>query len=532
MLHTVHPSTVFTPGVAVRAPGRLAQARAHELAGRMNEAIEAYDHAIEIADAEGAGTVLAESLRRLGNVRRRRNEIAAAAELYGRSMEVARSLDDPLLQAEALNALALVHVQAGEWDRARHHLQRALRLGAERAELRGRIEQNFGVISNIQGDFRTALAHYQRSLEAFRAASDARGCAIAQHNLGMINADQQRWEEADQCYRESLDVAQLTGDVQLHGHILLNRSEVHLARGRFEDARRDLEQALRIFEDLGARDRKASAYRFLGMLYRETGYPELAEARLRGAVELAAEAGAGVDEAEATRELALLYQGLGRNQDALTLLHRSHRLFRRLDARVDLIDVAGKVASLERVYLDVVRQWGRSIESSDSYTFGHSERVAAYAARVGEALGIDAIGATTLRMGAHLHDLGKVRVPHEILNKPSRLTSDEFDVMKRHPLYGLELLAAVEFPWDLKPIIRSHHEKLDGSGYPDNLRGDEIPQLAQIVCAVDVYDALTSTRSYRGAMLHDVALAEIAKSSRWWRGDVFQAFMETVGKGV
>ena len=497
----------------------------------MNDAIEAYDDAIVVADAEGAGAVLAEALRRLGNVRRRRNETAAAAELYGRSMEVARSLDDPILQAEALNALALVHVQAGEWDRARRHLEHALRLGAERAELRGRIEQNFGVISNIQGDFRTALAHYQRSLEAFRAASDARGCAIAQHNLGMINADRQRWEEADQCYRESLAVAQVTGDVQLHGHILLNRSEVHLARGRFEDARRDLENALRIFEDLGARDRKAAAYRLLGMLYRETGYPELAEARLKSAMELAGEAGAGVDEAEATRELGLLYQGLGRNQDALSLLHRSHRLFRRLDARVDLIDVAGKVASLERVYLDVVRQWGRSIESSDSYTFGHSERVAAYASRVGEALGLDAIGATTLRMGAHLHDLGKVRVPHEILNKPARLTAEEFDVMKRHPVFGLELLASVEFPWDLKPIIRSHHEKLDGTGYPDNLRGDEIPRLAQVVCAVDVYDALTTTRSYRGAMPHEQAMTEIVKSARWWRPDVYEAFMETVGKG-
>ena len=99
-----------------------------------------------------------------------------------------------------------------------------------------------------------------------------------------------------------------------------------------------------------------------------------------------------------------------------------------------------------------------------------------------------------------------------------------------HPVWGLELLATVEFPWDIKPIIRWHHEKYDGSGYPDRLRGDEIPVNAQIICIVDVYDALTTTRSYRGAMSHAEALVKIRESSAWWRPDVFQAFMRTQNK--
>src|SRR5260370_32376470 len=94
---------------------------------------------------------------------------------------------------------------------------------------------------------------------------------------------------------------------------------------------------------------------------------------------------------------------------------------------------------------------------------------------------------TPIRLGAYLHDLGKVRVPHEVLNKPGPLTRDEFEVVQMHPIWGLELLAAVEFPWDLKPIIRWHHERYDGTGYPDRLRGAELPFAPQSVGLVGMY---------------------------------------------
>ena len=97
-----------------------------------------------------------------------------------------------------------------------------------------------------------------------------------------------------------------------------------------------------------------------------------------------------------------------------------------------------------------------------------------------------------------------------------------------HPVWGLELLATVEFPWDIKPIIRWHHEKYDGTGYPDRLKGDEIPLNAQIICIVDVYDALTTTRSYRGAMSQAEAVGRMEASRHWWRPDVYRAFQEAV----
>ncbi len=313
--------------------------------------------------------------------------------------------------------------------------------------------------------------------------------------------------------------------MHLQGLCLLNHAEVHFARQMFDAARKNAEASLAIFDQLGMREHKASAYRVIGVVYRETGRAALAESRLRSAIELSVAASSVLHEAEATRELAVLYQAMGRNQEALSLLNVAHGLFTHLDARIELVNVGGKVAALEQTYLEVVKEWGQSIESSDSYTFGHCERVADNAVAVAQALGLDESEQKTIRLGAYLHDVGKVDVPHEILNKPGPLTHEEFEVIQMHPGWGIELLAGVEFPWDIKPIVRWHHEKYDGTGYPDRLRGDEIPLSAQIVGIVDVYDALTTTRSYRAAMPHDAAIAEMTRTRGAWSGAVFDAFM-------
>ncbi len=480
------------------------------------------------AEFGGEDRLLAEAQRRLAVVRHRRGEREAATALCEQSLEVATEVGDAVLAGEALNTLAGFDFESGAMDLARERFYRALELGGASPELRGRIEQNLGILANIRGDHGEALAHYQQSLFAFQRTGDDHGCAIAYHNLGMVSADRAHWDEADEYFRRCLEITAAVGDVHLTGLGLLNRSEVQLARQRYADAKSDAEAALRIFDRLGTRLDKADAYKVIGRVYRETGQLALAEARLTAAIELAVSTDSALSEAEASRELALLYQAMGRNQDALRFLSAAHRLFGRLDARLDLVDVAGRVQRLEDTYLAVVRDWGQSIESADSYTFGHCERVATYALAVAQALGMDEAQQTTVRIGAYLHDVGKVRVPHEILNKPGPLSRDEFEVIKLHPVWGVELLASVDFPWDIKPIIRWHHEKYDGTGYPDRLRGEEIPLAAQVICIVDVYDALTTTRSYRAAMGPAVAATHMHESRHWWRPDVYEAFCRAV----
>jgi putative nucleotidyltransferase with HDIG domain len=189
---------------------------------------------------------------------------------------------------------------------------------------------------------------------------------------------------------------------------------------------------------------------------------------------------------------------------------------------------APEPARLDAAFLSMVRGFGLSLESSDSYTYGHCERVAGYAATCAQALGLDETEISAVRLGAYLHDIGKIRVPRQILNKPGRLRADEFAVMQMHPLWGLELVDGIELPWDVRPTIRWHHEKCDGSGYPDRLRGDEIPLHASIIGIADVYDALTTNRSYRRALSSDETKATMGARRRWWRPEVYAAFRRAV----
>ena len=516
-----------------RASRLLAAARAHDLGGRLTEAAADYSAAILAAEESDGKPVLSEALRRLAVVCFRRQEMDAGRAHCARSLAVAQQARDPVLAAEALNTLGGSHLEGGDFDTAREVFERAIQLGGFRCPaLRARIDQNLGIIANIQGELDRAAMHYHRALEAFRDVGDDRGCAIVYHNLGMVTADRQDWDVAERYFDRSQKFAESIGDVHLHASCLLNGTEVLIAKQRYDEARRNAEAALQIFDKLGIQRTKADAYKVLGIIYRETGRTVLAEARLHTALEIAAQSGNTLAEAEASRELARLYQAQGRNRDALRLLNTAHHLFRRLDARIDLVDITTKRTKLESVYLDTVRKWGQSIESADTYTFGHCERVAELAVRVAEALALPVSELTVIRMGAYLHDLGKVNVPAEILNKPGKLTSAEMDLMRQHTIYGIEMLAGIDFPWDIKPIVRSHHEKCDGTGYPDRLRGDEIPLSAQIVGIVDVYDALTSTRSYRAAMSHQEALGQLHQMSASWRPDVFAAFMTSVGGGA
>jgi len=496
----------------------------------MPEAIAAYEAAIAAAERAGEHLVLAEALRRLAVVRHRRGDSADARELCRRSHAVSRHAGDTVLAGEALNTLGGIDLETDAIADAREHFLRALELGGQSRELRARVEQNLGILANIQGDFDEALARYRRSLDAYRASNDEHGCAIAYHNLGMASADLHQLDDAERYFGQSYEIAERAGDLHLQGLCLVNHADVHLERERYDEAQRNAEAALVTFDRLGALSDKADAYRVLGMVFRETGRPALAEARLRSAIELALSAGAVLHQAEASRELALLHQAMGRNQEALTLLNAAHRLFGRLDARREQVHVDGKMAELEATYLAVVREWGQSIESADPYTFGHCERVARHGVAVARALGMDQRAQTTLRLGAYLHDLGKVRVPHEILNKPGPLTRNELEVVQMHPIWGIELLAGVEFPWDLKPIIRWHHERYDGTGYPDRLRGDEIPLSSQVVGIADVYDALTTARPYRLAFSRAAALAQIASCRGFWSGAVYDAFVTSLGQ--
>lgn len=210
--------------------------------------------------------------------------------------------------------------------------------------------------------------------------------------------------------------------------------------------------------------------------------------------------------------------------DFLTKPLDPHELSARVQSLIRLKRYTDDLDSAEAVIVSLAL----TIEARDAATEGHCQRLAHYAALLGRALGLGHEELSALSRGGYLHDIGKIGVPDHILLKPGPLTNAEFELMKTHTLIGDRLCGELRSLRRVRPIVRHHHEKLDGTGYPDGLRRDQIPLLAQIMGIVDVYDALTTRRPYKLARTSAEAFAELeAEVARGWRAaDLVNEFIK------
>jgi putative two-component system response regulator len=203
-------------------------------------------------------------------------------------------------------------------------------------------------------------------------------------------------------------------------------------------------------------------------------------------------------------------------------------------ARVQsLIKLKQRTDELERAEA-VLFALARSIEGKDPYTGGHCERLSEYSASLGQHLGLPDEQITALRRAGVVHDIGKIAIPDSIILKPSSLSPDEWKLMREHPVVGERICAPLKSFRLVLPIIRHHHEKFDGSGYPDGLQGESIPVTARVLQIVDVYDALTTLRPYKPAFSITDAMQtmklEVAKG--WWDAHIFDEFEQLVRSGT
>ncbi len=185
-------------------------------------------------------------------------------------------------------------------------------------------------------------------------------------------------------------------------------------------------------------------------------------------------------------------------------VHRSYRTY--LDR---LGDEKRHVEEMAGLHLRTIEALALAIEAKDHTTHGHLRRVRTYAVEIGKDLGLSGPGLDALRAAALLHDIGKLAIPEHIISKPGRLTPEEFEKMKIHPVVGAEILERVAFPYPVAPLVRAHHERWDGAGYPAGLKGEEIPLGARILAAVDCLDALAADRQYRRALPLDEAMQQV-----------------------
>jgi putative nucleotidyltransferase with HDIG domain len=184
---------------------------------------------------------------------------------------------------------------------------------------------------------------------------------------------------------------------------------------------------------------------------------------------------------------------------------------------------------LRRSYMATVRALSNAVEARDAYTGKHAERVTAYGLEIARAMGLSLAYGSQTEFGFLLHDIGKVAIPDAILYKPSTLTDEERALMAQHPVIGAQIIRGIEFLGDAVQVVRSHHERWDGGGYPDGLAGEEIPVTARVFSVADVLDALTTDRPYRPASSLRVAREMIvAQSGRQFDPAVIDAF-RTIG---
>jgi len=503
----------------------LERAAREEAAGAWASAVAVHDQAYRRAISDGSLPGLLECVTRLGHCLRQAGETAAAHDVFELAATVASLSGDSARAARALNGIGILHQYAGDIEAAEQTYLMAREHATGSAAVLGEIEQNLGILDNIRGDLRSALAHYEAGLCHLRVAGHLRGCARALNNLGMLHIDMRKLEDADVYFQQALRACDEAGDVVTAGAIHINRTELYMELGQLDRARASCDEGFEIASRLNDQPRRAEALKFYGIIYRETGKLHLAEIHLKQAVDIAREREPHL-EAESLRELALVLRAQARNREALEALNRAHSLFTSVQAHPDQADITERITKLENDFLSLVRFWGESIEAKDRYTSGHCERVAGYACRLAAEVGITDREMVWFRMGAFLHDLGKTEVPEEILNKPGRLTEEERAIMERHPVTGDEMLAPVEFPWDIRPMVRSHHERWDGLGYPDRLSGDDIPLAARILRIADVFDALTTARSYRRRLTPREALELMEDDVGSFDPDVFALFKE------
>ena len=487
------------------------EAKLAEREGRWSDASQRYEQLVRNPFADDLTRLSA--LRWLGRCYLEQGNRGAAMDVLEAAVAAATQAGSASAIAQALNVVAIIHQTGGDLDLAESRYTEA-RITAQSigdAEALAMIDQNLGTVASIRGDIRRALAAFKLSLDGYRALGRRDQAAQVLNNIGLAYSDLGQLDRASEAYAEAERTFGEEHDQTNKLNVALNQIQLCIATGRFEEAQ---ERALPLLDLAGefGQSWRGEVFRHVGVIARERGDYMKAAEYLGRASECAQEAEDLLLKADVTEQLAELYWTQKRHRDMLANLNESHALYSRLKAQHRVAQVERRNAALEARFLEMAHQWGDSIESKDQYTQGHCQRVAFFACVLADSMGMDAQSLFWFRLGALLHDIGKIIVPTEVLNKAGDLTHEEWAIMKRHPEAGLELVADIDFPGDVRAIIRNHHERWDGSGYPDGLKGEQIPFAARILCVADVYDALTTARSYRDSLTHARA-AEVMRAS-------------------
>lgn len=511
--------------------------RISELYTRVGEWEKAVSVLTEIERLGGKGycvAAMAQAMKHKGRLLRLRAHWDEALEAYKAALRIYEKLSNVEGLSDIHNSMGIVNFEKGSWDDSEHHYLEALDLIEETSPaLRAKIHNNLGALYNARGDCDKAISTYLRCIPDFETTGNEIGLAQVYNNLGMSFASKGDWENAASYYEKSLTISRKINEPDLVALTYLNLAQLHVNTSSPAQAEEYCKLALAILRDLDDKLGIAEAYKILGVAERLNRNWSKARYYFEQSIILNERCTSPLGLAEAYFEFGLMCRDAGRNEEAHSLLSKSLSIFEDLKASKDIESVRSEVSKLDRLYLNIIEALGAAVENKDPYTMGHSSRVAFYSLMLAQKLGLGADAVTGILIAAYLHDIGKIYVEDEILNKPGKLTSLEFESIRRHPEMGVASLSAVEFPWEVKESILYHHERYDGSGYPAGLKGDDIPIGAQVIAIADFFDAMTSDRSYRPAWSQEQTLAIITNNKGvLFKSDLVDAFVELVDQGI
>lgn len=484
--------------------------KAYASQGKLEAAIGEYQKILTFCRDSTHLAVKSETFSQIGQLMGKQGDHDRALGYLQRAIGAYRRLGNNPGLCRALRNLGVIYVELGEFEEAEITYEEAIETAGELNDpvLYADLVNNLGAIMNMKGNWRRALELYRDSLAIYAEQNEIRKSAYAKNNVGITLAEQGMNDEAFSYFQEAHDTAIRIKDESLGLIVDINLADLYLKKGISTQAGRHCSRAEQyLLESNRTNGHLVETLIIKGRIQHFEKRFEDSLVSFNEALDLSRQLSTQFLEAEVLHERGTLYRAMERHLDALTDLEASYRIYTNLKAEGKREKTESIINSIETLYLEIFDSMAQQVDRKDKYTKGHSDRVASLALLLAKELGLSVTLQKTIVAGSLLHDIGKTRVPDDVLKKPGRLTDEEFLLIKKHPELGVELLRGKEFPWDIKPLILHHHERIDGTGYPLGMKGEDIPLGARIICIADVFDALTSDRVYRSAFETEKALS-------------------------
>ncbi len=458
-----------------------------------------------------------------------KSEYEKALDYSLKALALHEGSNDKAGLSSTLNAIGIIYGKRKDHVNALTYYFRSLAISEAIGDKRGiaKTTNNIGNIYQSQNLYEKALEFIERSLHSFTELEDDLGIASSCNNIGLILQFKGKFPEARKHFLKAYELFERLGYTTGLAASCNNLGEMLTIQGKFKQARLYLDQALTIAKETDAKYREIQVYENLANLYEETGDFRGALEYFRKFTDLSRE----VFSEESTRNMIQLqveFETKKKNKEAeihkirnielqneiSERIHIEKELRKHQDQLEELInerttELKSSYNKLERGFQGTIELISKITELRDPYTSGHQIRVAKLASAIAREMELSENKIEAVHIASLVHDIGKINVPQEILSKPGILSDLEMRIIQIHPQAGYSILNEIDFPWSIAEIVRQHHEHVDGSGYPQGLKADEIVIEARIICVADVIEAMSSHRPYRAVLGLKEAVREI-----------------------